>query len=75
MYLEVRLCFPEARELVLNVATPEAFREPDPNEVEPLKKLTMPPGTVVVPFTVADSVTKSPCVALVGEATRLVVVV
>jgi hypothetical protein len=60
IYLAVRLCVPEARELALSVATPEEFNEPVPSEVEPLKNVTIPPGTMVVPFTVADRVTVSP---------------
>jgi|ERR1022692_508670 hypothetical protein len=45
------LCFPTARLLVGNVATPLEFNIPIPRAVVPSLKVTLPVGTRVSPFT------------------------
>ena len=66
---------PNGNVVKLNVATPEAFTVPVPIEALPLKKVTVPVVTGVVPAsTVAFKVTLAPKVEVLGAASVVVVV-
>ena len=57
------LSVPTGSEAVVRVAAPDPFRLPVPSELVPLKKVTVPVGTVVAPeggVTTAVSVTLLP---------------
>jgi hypothetical protein len=57
------------------VATPEAFTLPDPSNVDPFMKLTVPESDAVpLLLTVATRFSACPVVTGFGDATRLVVV-
>ena len=76
VYWAVRLLVPAARDDVDSVATPDEFRVAVPSNVEPFRKLTEPPGTVLsLPSTVAVRTRTWPAVIGFEEAARLVVVV
>ena len=66
---------PTGSVLVVNVATPLAFKTPVPMEVVPFRKVTVPIVTGVVPaFTVAVNVTLCPTVIALAELVNAVVV-
>ena len=59
-----------------SVATPEEFKLPDPSTVDPFMKLTVPDAAAVpVALTVATRLRADPAMTVLGDATRLVVVV
>ena len=67
---------PAVSTVVLKVAVPLAFKVADPSVLVPLRKVTLPVGTVVPDCgaTVAVKVTLCPVLICVGEAVRAVVV-
>lgn len=72
-YSAVRLYVPEARVEREKVATPEALRSAVPSTVDPLRKLTLPPGLMPpAPLTVAVKVSSWPENTSAADATRLV---
>jgi hypothetical protein len=74
-YAAKRPSVPTGRLLVVNVATPEAFRLPVPNTVTPFLKVTKPRGVPVgAGVTVAVKVTNCPAVAGFGTTVKVVVV-
>ena len=61
---------------MVSVATPEELTGAVPNGVVPLRKLTVPAGTMLpVPWTAAVKVSVWPVATTFGDAFRLVVVV
>ena len=55
---------PEARDDVVNVATPLALRTPVPSEVAPSWKIIVPVATVLAAVTVAVNVTDVPAITV-----------
>ena len=67
---------PTGSVVVFKVATPLAFNAPVPRLVVPLRKVTVPVGTLLPDWgeTVAVSVTLWPAVTCVGDAVKAVIV-